>query len=122
MNKATKQSLWGSCLLLLLFPTISHAHVHLDRSQPAKNEVLTSPPAVVQLWFSGAVSAEWSKVEVTDATGGRVDSGAVSSIDNNPKSLQIHLKPIGPGSYEIKWNAVANDGHRIKGSSPFSVK
>lgn len=123
MNRATKRSLWTSyLLLLLLFPMISHAHVHMDKSQPAKNEILTSAPSAVQLWFSGAVAAEWSKIEVTDTKGERVDNGAVSNIDNDPKSLQINLKPIGPGSYEIKWNAVANDGHRIKGSSPFSVK
>lgn len=122
MSRATNRALWTSCLLLLLFPMISHAHVHMDKSQPAKSEILTSAPAVVQLWFSGVVSAEWSKIEVTNIKGDRVDNGAVSNIDNDPKSLQINLKPIGTGSYEIKWSAVANDGHRIKGSSPFSVK
>ncbi len=122
MSKATKQSLWTSFLLLLLFPMISHAHVHMNKMQPAKNEVLASAPSIVQLWFSGAVSAEWSKIEVTDTKGERVDHGTVSNIDDDPKSLQINLKPIGPGSYEIKWSTVANDGHRIKGSSPFSVK
>ncbi len=122
MSRVIKRSLLTSCLLLLLFPMISYAHVHMDKSQPAKGEVLTTPPAVVQLWFSGAVDVEWSKVEVTNTKGERVDNGAVSNIDNDPKSLQINLKPIGTGSYEIKWNAVANDGHRIKGSSPFSVK
>ena len=122
MNTEKKRSLWAAWLLLLLFPMISHAHVHMDKSQPAKGEVLTTPPAVVQLWFSGGVSAEWSKIEVTDSKGERVDSGAVSAIGGDAKSLQINLKPISAGSYEIRWNAVSNDGHRVKGSSPFSVK
>jgi methionine-rich copper-binding protein CopC len=113
---------WAGWLVLLLFPIISHAHVHMDKSQPAKGEVLAAAPTVVQLWFSGGVSAEWSKIEVANAKGERVDSGAVSTIGDDAKSLQIKLKPIGPGSYEIRWNAVSNDGHRVKGSSPFTVK
>lgn len=124
MNATKKRSFWVArlMLMLLLFPMISHAHVHMNKSQPDKGEVLTAAPAVVQLWFSGGVSAEWSKVEVTDAKGERVDSGAVSNISGDANSLQINLKPIGSGNYVIKWNAVAGDGHRIKGSSPFSVK
>ena len=108
--------------LLLLAPTVSHSHVHMNKAQPDKGEVLTTAPTLVQLWFSGKVSAEWSKIEVTNASGERVDSGAVSNIGDDAKSLQINLKPIGSGSYEIHWNAVSGDGHRIKGSSPFSMK
>lgn len=122
MNTTIRRQLWAGCLMLLLFPMISHAHVHMNKSQPAKGEVLATPPAVVRLWFSGAVSAEWSKIEVTNAKGERVDTGTVSAISDDTKSLQINLKPLGSGNYEIKWNTVSNDGHRIKGSSPFSVK
>lgn len=122
MNKQRPLFSWALSLLLLAFPMISHAHVHMNKSQPAKGEVLATAPTVVQLWFSGEVSAEWSRIEVTSDKGERVDSGTVSNIGSDTKSLQIKLKPIGSGSYEIKWNAVSNDGHRIKGSSPFSVK
>lgn len=120
MNSATKRSLWTSWLLLLLLPMVSHAHVHMNKSQPAKGEVLATPPTVVQLWFSGGVEAEWSKIEVTDSKGERVDSGAVSAKDAN--ALQIKLKPIGSGNYEVKWSVVSHDGHRIKGGINFSVK
>lgn len=113
---------WALSLLLLAFPMTSHAHVQMTKSQPAKGEVLATAPTVVRLWFSGEVSAEWSRIEVTNGKGERVDSGAVSNIGGDAKSLQINLKPIGSGSYEIRWNAVSNDGHRNKGSSPFSVR
>lgn len=121
MSAIKKITLWTSCLLLL-FPMISHAHVHMNKSQPAKAQVLTTPPTLVQLWFSGAVESQWSKIEVTDANGERVDNGAVSAIGSDASSMQISLKPIGTGSYEVKWSTASRDGHRIKGNYSFSVK
>ena len=122
MNAVIKQSRRAGWLLLLLFPLISYAHVHTEKSQPAKDEVLTTAPKVVQLWFSGKVEAEWSKIEVKNAKGERVDDGAVSNVGSDANSLQTGLKPIGSGSYEIRWNVISHDGHRVKGSSSFSVK
>lgn len=118
---ATRIPLW-TALLLLLFPALSHAHAHMSKSQPTKGEVLTAPPAAVQLWFSATVDPQWSKIEVTGADGERIDTGPVTAIGNDSNSLQINLKPVGTGSYEVKWSTASRDGHRIKGSYSFSVK
>ena len=122
MNTTKKASLCSSMLLLLVFPLISWGHVHLDKSIPAKGEALSAAPESLQLWFSGGVETEWSKIEVKSENGARMDEGEISHIDHNAKALKVKLKPLPAGSYKIKWNIVAHDGHRIKGKSHFSVK
>lgn len=113
---------WLALVILLSLPTFALAHVHLEKSTPAKDETLAAAPTSVQLWFSGNIETAWSKVEVTDANGNRVDKNNVSAINDNASSLQIDLTPLSSGSYTVKWNAVANDGHRIKGNIIFHVK
>lgn len=121
MNTIRKTFLFG-CLSLLLFPLTAAAHVHVEKTSPAKGETVSPAPEQVQLWFSGGVETEFSKIKVTDADGKRVDNGEVSRIDSDPKAIQIGLEPLSAGSYTVKWNVVAHDGHRIKGSITFNVK
>ena len=49
------------------------------------------------------------------------DTGVVSSGDD-PKHLSIDLQPLPTGSYDVHWNAISGDGHRVKGSFSFEVK
>jgi len=107
--------------LLLIFPLISAAHVHVDKTSPQKGAELTKAPTKVDLWFSGKVDGEWSKIKVTDANGNRVDKSNVSNGDSK-KHISVDLKPLAAGKYDVKWSAVAGDGHRIKGSLSFTVK
>ena len=108
-------------LLLLGWPLVSSAHTHMEKSSPEKGAQLATAPAAVELWFSGKVAAEWSTIEVTDAGGKRVDKGEVSSGDD-PKHLGIELQPLPAGSYDVHWNAISGDGHRVKGSFSFVVQ
>ena len=108
-------------LILFFIPFAGYAHVHLDNSSPKDNETLSEPPTAIKLWFSGNVESAWSKIEVKDSHGNRVDSGDVISINNDLKTLIVPLKNISSGQYKVRWNVVANDGHRIKGGLSFSV-
>jgi len=108
-------------LLIMSWPLVSYAHVHMDRSVPEDHAHLNKAPKSVQVWFSGGVAAEWSKIIVTDANGERVDHGAVANAAG-PKQLSIDLKPLVPGVYEVKLNVISGDGHRVKGSFSFTVE
>jgi len=122
MNATRNLPRLSSLLFLLLFPLVSLAHVHLDKSIPAKGERVSPAPESVKLWFSGGVETEWSKIKVTDADGARVDKGEISHIGGEASALEIKLKVLPAGAYKVKWNVVAHDGHRIKGSSTFDVE
>ena len=122
MHTIKRAPLFSALLALLMFPLISWGHVNLDKSVPTKGEVVSPAPENVKLWFSGGVETEWSKITVKNADGKRVDTGDISHLEGNPKALKVKLKALSAGRYKIKWNVVAHDGHRIKGSSSFDVK
>jgi len=108
--------------LLLSFPFASQAHVHVKKTIPEKGQVLTSPPKALQVWFSGNVEAEWSKISIKDSNGNRVDTGDVRTIADDMSSLEVDLKPLSAGSYHVRWNVISSDGHRVKGGIDFQVK
>jgi len=108
--------------LLLSLPFASQAHVHVKKTIPEKGQSLSAPPKVLQVWFSGNVEAEWSKISVKNAKGDRVDTGDARSIAGDTSSLEVDLKPLVAGSYNVRWNVISSDGHRVKGGIDFQVK
>jgi methionine-rich copper-binding protein CopC len=111
-----------SSLLLIAWPLTSNAHSHLEKSDPADKTTLSTPPKTVQLWFSDKVAAEWSKIVVTSADGKRVDQEKVAEDKNDPKHIQVDLNTLVPGNYQVNWNAISGDGHRVKGEFSFGVQ
>lgn len=118
-----KRLLTISCLslTLILWPLVTLAHVHLDRSSPSKGESLTQAPQTIELWFSGKVDAEWSKVMVSDNNDNRYDTGEISNGDD-PEHLSVVVKPMKSGEYTVKLNVISGDGHRVKGHFSFTVR
>lgn len=108
--------------LLFAMPLVASAHTHMERSEPADKAMLETAPAAIHLWFSEKVSAEWSKIEVTDAAGKRVDKQQVTADDTNLKHVQSALEPLTAGIYQVKWNVISGDGHRVKGNFTFTVQ
>jgi hypothetical protein len=108
-------------LLVLGWPLTAMAHVHTEKTQPADGQTVEQSTKTVEAWFSGKVSAEWSKIEVSDAAGNRVDTGEVSNGDD-PNHLSVGLKPLTSGSYSVELNVISGDGHRVKGHFAFNVR
>lgn len=111
-----------SGLLLITWPLTSNAHSHLEKSDPADKAALSVPPKTVHLWFSDKMAAEWSKIVVTSADGKRVDQEKVTEDKNDPKHIQVDLNTLVPSNYQVNWNAISGDGHRVKGEFSFSVQ
>lgn len=109
-------------LTLAVWPLMAAAHINLNSSQPAENAVLKSVPEEVKLWFTGRVEPEFSRIEVTDTDGDRVDAGDVTA-DRNQRELKVRLNEnLKPGSYQVNWSAVARDGHRVQGEFSFRIE
>jgi methionine-rich copper-binding protein CopC len=122
MNTKTLSSMLIGGLLLAGWPLIGTAHTHMEKSDPAKDAVLATAPKAVQLWFTEKVAAEWSKIQVTDAKGNRVDKEKVTGDANDAKHIQVELNTLQSGVYQVKWNVISGDGHRVKGEFSFSVQ
>lgn len=109
-------------LLLAAWPLAGAAHTHLDASEPAKDAVLSSAPAKVKLSFSGRIEPDFSRIEVTDAQGKQVDKGN-STASSNRRELEVDLaEGLAPGTYQVNWNVVARDGHRVRGEFSFTLE
>jgi methionine-rich copper-binding protein CopC len=108
--------------LLVTWPGYAAAHAYLDHSTPSSDAVVTTAPTSVRLWFSRALEPSFSSVHVVDEKGAQVDSGKSAVSDNEPKLIEVGLKPLKAGKYRVIWRIVALDGHKAKGEFAFTVK
>ncbi len=98
------------------------AHAKLIRSQPKPFEVLATAPAEVSLWFNERLEDEFNSIEVTDATGRRVENGVAQVNPRDRTNLVVRLGKLSSGSYVIRWRILSLDGHPARGRFIFSVK
>ena len=107
---------------VLVWSPATLAHTRFLMSEPAPDDKLATPPETVQLWFSHPVEADFSRIEVTDSGGKRVDNKDVARDADDAKVLRVTLPTLSSGKYQVNWTAVSADGHRVKGTFSFSVQ
>jgi len=97
----------------VLLAATAWAHPKLVRSRPAPNAFLTRPPAKVQVWFHEELDTKGSRLSVWNQDGEQVDRGdsKVSLADRT--LIEVGLKPIPPGTYTVKWRAMADDDRAV---------
>jgi copper resistance protein C len=98
--------------------TVAQAHAFLDHASPLVGSTVPAAPHEVALTFTQNLEPAFSSVEVTDGSGGRVDTGKAAVSGN---TMRIGLKAIGPGSYHVRWHALSVDTHSTEGSFTFHV-
>jgi hypothetical protein len=98
----------------------AEAHAKLREASPAEG-VVKSAPAEVIVTFTEALEPKFSKIEVTDSKGQRVDQGAAQAVPGEPARLAVALKPLAAGTYKVTWRVVSVDTHRSEGSYQFTV-
>lgn len=108
--------------LLLILPAVAFAHTRFLMSEPAPDDTLATAPQAVRLWFSHPVEADFSRIEVTNSGGQRVDNKDVARDADDAKALRVTLPTLTSGKYQVNWTAVSADGHRVKGTFSFSVQ
>jgi methionine-rich copper-binding protein CopC len=105
-------------LLLLTLPGGVAAHAELVTSTPADGETITVIPAEAILTFSEGLAAA-SSFALLDASGATIATGAPDLADATV--MRAALPAMAPGSYQIQWTAVADDGHIERGMFEFAV-
>ena len=97
------------------------AHSKLkEASPPAESTVRTAPGEVI-ITFTEALEPRFSRIEVQDAKGQRVDQGTAQAVPGEPTRLAVALKPLTAGVYRVVWRVVSVDTHRSEGSYQFTV-
>jgi copper resistance protein C len=108
----------ASLLLALFAGTAAHAHAFLDHASPLVGGTVAAAPHEVTLWFTQSIEPAFSRVEVTDANGARVDQGKAQVSGT---TMRVGLKPVGTGTYRVHWHVLSVDTHTTQGSFTFHV-
>ena len=108
--------------LVLASAAAGHAHAQLERADPRVGSTVQAAPPVLTLNFSEGVEPAFSSVQVTDAAGRRVDAGKPRVDTANPRQLQVPLRPLPPGRYNVHWRVLSADTHATQGSFGFEVR
>jgi len=98
--------------------TAASAHAFLDHASPLVGSTVQSAPHEVSLSFTQNLEPAFSTVQVTDASGARVDQGKPQISGN---SMRVGLKSVGPGTYRVHWHALSVDTHTTEGNFTFHV-
>jgi len=115
---------------LLGISTSAFAHAHLKTAEPAVNSTVDTAPKSLSLHFTEGVDAHFSGVEVSGPVmPGMANMAApvvAQKIELNPADntnvtvpLPAHLAA---GQYQVKWHALATDGHKTNGDYTITIK
>jgi methionine-rich copper-binding protein CopC len=97
------------------------AHAFLDRASPAVGSDVSGSPPALNLTYTEPVEPLFSTVQVTDASGVRVDEGKPVT-QNDGRILSVKLKTLPPGEYHVEWHVTSVDTHKTEGHFTFTVK
>ena len=100
----------------------AHAHAQLLSADPRVGSTVRAAPPVLTLSFSEGVEPSLSSVQVTDAGGRRVDAGKLRVDRGNPQQVQVPLRALAPGQYNVRWRVLSVDTHTTQGSFGFEVR
>lgn len=111
----------ATAALALAAATPAWAHALLRAAEPAVGSTVAHAPAELKLTFSETVEPAFTRVDVVDSHGARVDAGSLQLDPADAKRVLVPLKPLIPGVYTVRWHATATDTHRTQGSFRFTV-
>ena len=126
---ARTTAFWAALALTALAPAAPLlAHVKLDASSPAAGTAAKAPKAITLTFSQPVVQSSAAANIVMTAMPGMKDHGEMVIRNFTPewsadgKTLTLSLKkPLSAGSYEVRWQAAAADGHAMEGKVAFDV-
>lgn len=98
------------------------AHAALLQASPGPESVSITPPSRVTLRFTQSVEPAFSRIEVFDTAGNRVDGNDLRVDSDNGKTVNVSLKAPGPGLYTVAWRVVSVDSHAADGAFTFRIR
>ena len=114
--------------LTTLAPSALLAHVQLTASTPTADSTSKAPKQITLTFSQPVDQASAAASIVMTAMPGMANHGemlirnftTIWSADNTTLTLRLK-KPLPTGSYEVRWQAAAGDGHAMNGTVGFEV-
>jgi copper resistance protein C len=105
---------------MLFAPKVVLAHAVLVSSQPAVNSTVSGPVISVLLKYNSRVDMGHSTLTLLDPDG-KVEKVVIEN-EPEPGVLAAKLTGLVKGSYVLRWQVLATDGHITRGKVPFEVE
>ncbi|SFI39729.1 hypothetical protein SAMN04515618_12140 [Collimonas sp. OK307] len=97
------------------------AHARPETQAPVAGAVVSAPQEV-SITYNEGLEPAFSSLVVSNAQGKQVNSAKAEVDATTHKTMRVALPSLPGGVYQVKWVAVADDGHRTQGSYKFTVK
>jgi copper resistance protein C len=115
----------GAVFLLLgvwiaVSPRVALAHAVLVSSTPQKNAAVSGPDITINLKYNSRVDGARSTLSLLKPDG-TVEKIATSA-QPAPDVLSATGHGLTKGSYVLRWQVLASDGHITRGEVPFQVQ
>jgi hypothetical protein len=107
-----------SALCVFALSANARAHAFLDHADPRVGSTVASAPRAISLSFTQNLEPAFSSVEVSNASGARVDQGKAQVSGS---TMHVGLKALPPGAYRVRWHVLSVDTHKTEGSFTFHV-
>ena len=99
--------------------TAARAHSIVVSSQPAAGAVVHGKTVAVVVRFNSRIDPVRSRLLLVRADGS--STTLELSDTQNPDTLAATVGELAPGSYRLRWQVLAIDGHITRGDIPFTV-
>jgi len=99
--------------------TAARAHAIVVSSQPAAGAVVHGKTVAVVVRFNSRIDPVRSRLLLVRADGSSITLEL--SDAQSPDTLAATVGEIVPGSYRLRWQVLAVDGHITRGDIPFTV-
>ena len=112
-------------IILIMLPSLAFGHSPLKSVDPIDKETLTEAPTEYKMIFKSP--AKLIKFEILKQAEEKDKKPLPLKLNHKPSKLWyeshvVKLPKISTGSYEVRWRAMGEDGHVLKGTLNFEVK
>ena len=112
-------------IILTMLPALALAHSPLKSVDPIDKAILTEAPTEYKMIFKSP--AKLIKFEILKQAKEKDKKPLPLKLNHKPSKLWyeshvVKLPKISNGSYEVRWRAMGEDGHVLKGTLNFEVK
>ena len=113
------RSVFASLILLGNVTTLS-AHAILLSATPADAQVIQGPDLPIRLQFNVRIDSKRSRLSLLTPDG--VLTPLVIAAPNPRDTIASEVTGLRPGSYVLRWQVLADDGHITRGEVRFRVQ
>jgi copper resistance protein C len=121
VKRAIQWAGYAFAITTVLSGFVTFAHAILVTSTPIANGVVSGPNVPVILSFNSKVDQARSSlnIERPDHSTSKVP---IIPDPSSPAKLVAKLSGMAAGSYNLRWQVLAADGHITRGNIPFRVQ